>query len=1184
MPSPKQNRKAHTSGQDLVSSNSTTARFVGNATKSWMSGDLTSSNNKSGAPQISPLTPQAAPLNQKSGNGPPTHLHVQTAGDTDGNNAMPPPLFSPSFDRGRFPAERRKTRANKGLPRKSSNKGPLSDTTNLTSTFIRAISGQKVRDSSVTASLPSPAPSYEQSIEGENSATIAGPAPLDPTLSQDQPLEGFDGADCIGDQFQAYPDRFITTSTASIAASSASAVAQGDIAASTMPGFTAVSSPKPGARHNTLTDKSRNLSSEKRAGETATGPRTRPILPQPGQPPDEARATAPSNHPSPQVPSHDFQKYSQIVAERLRAVSGLIGRGSIEGSRLGLLQDACTARDYFYLLLHQFLCRKSMQGNQASYPRDIEVGFGFLSEILAPNNNLTMDAIEWFSKFPTLLPSNTTRPMQDQQTEWKVLNFLRTFANGWTSMRQQHPKQSLPPSSNDILLKTGLDSVVLQQVVFRAILRSSWVEPFDSCFRRCEMAFSRDQDLVHSQLWSIPAGESSPQIRLRLSAWAKEEYGRILSAHYEGTCSNDSHVDVNAAINPPVSMVPLPARQDSSSSGGTRRHGGNDAIPANVRPESLNLDIRAAQQPYIASLQRNTHLSSPPVTGTHSAFFTGMHRTSHESQSSSPLLPNTASGFTMSRPGSGHQSPALPGQPQYTGTPVLARSLSSDQQHHQHRPNSANSFMPRSLHQTNAATAFSGAPVPSSVMASSGPTMSLHRAPPWPGQQSHPQQFLPPSALPIYQHGAAARGTALSPANAQWMNNNQAAFNVQPNQQPQPYLGPVPRQLLNGDRFVSLPPPNSFASLPRIPTPVATALHQSYAKSPQPSFVNPEVPQEHIKSFRFVRTAFVRQALSSSSHSFDWIKIIDNKDAEKFAKDAIGPLGLPYRTVTNGSYLCRIRCIKLPGPLTISESNWILADTCWPSNVVVNLNGRSLEIRRKSHYGKDLPIDVTSFVKGGENRITAAVLGFPADRTEHYLVGLEILQINDVPHIKAQIVVLKLQDCRERILERFCSTDPDIEVVQPTIVLDMTDPFTSRIFDTPVRGKKCTHTQCFDLDTFLQSRGSPDSGEPCHAEQFKCPICKGDVRPHMMGVDSFLAKIRADLAEMGRLDAKAVMLKEDGSFEIKEEEKEAESGDGSRKRSSAEIGIEGAGGTPVGSSSEEKKANTPIETINLTDD
>ena len=95
--------------------------------------------------------------------------------------------------------------------------------------------------------------------------------------------------------------------------------------------------------------------------------------------------------------------------------------------------------------------------------------------------------------------------------------------------------------------------------------------------------------------------------------------------------------------------------------------------------------------------------------------------------------------------------------------------------------------------------------------------------------------------------------------------------------------------------------------------------------------------------------------------------------------------------------------------------------------------------------------------------------------------------------------------CRQRILHKLRSTDPDIEVLQPQIVLDLTDPFTSRIFDVPVRGRDCAYNQCFDFDTFLQTRGSTTKPEPCSAEKFRCPICKSDVRPHVMVVDGYLA-------------------------------------------------------------------------------
>lgn len=174
--------------------------------------------------------------------------------------------------------------------------------------------------------------------------------------------------------------------------------------------------------------------------------------------------------------------------------------------------------------------------------------------------------------------------------------------------------------------------------------------------------------------------------------------------------------------------------------------------------------------------------------------------------------------------------------------------------------------------------------------------------------------------------------------------------------------------------------------------------------------------------------------------------------------------------------------------------------------------------------------------------------------------------------------VLPYGEARQRILERLQNNDPEIEVVDTSITLNLTDPYTSQIWDIPMRGKTCRHPQCFDLDTFLRTRISRRPGQPCDSDQLKCPICDADARPPSLVRDEFFLSLRAILASMDRLDAKAIVMQQDGSWRIKEEEKSGETGDGSGRLSTgsrpgaATAGVNGA------------DARREIETIELDDD
>ena len=186
-----------------------------------------------------------------------------------------------------------------------------------------------------------------------------------------------------------------------------------------------------------------------------------------------------------------------------------------------------------------------------------------------------------------------------------------------------------------------------------------------------------------------------------------------------------------------------------------------------------------------------------------------------------------------------------------------------------------------------------------------------------------------------------------------------------------------------------------------MPDPVATALHQAYAKSPQSSFWTPEIPCEQVKAFRYIKHVSFHEALSNCTKSLQWIQEIDDNEFGMFPLDVKGPLGLPFRQVSNGSFLARVRCIKLKDSDGLSnESRGATSEACWPPYVAISVNGRFLEIRRKSHFGKDLPVDVTRMLKPGQNEFNASIMGLSDDCTDRWLVGLELVEVVDAARIQ----------------------------------------------------------------------------------------------------------------------------------------------------------------------------------------
>jgi len=128
-----------------------------------------------------------------------------------------------------------------------------------------------------------------------------------------------------------------------------------------------------------------------------------------------------------------------------------------------------------------------------------------------------------------------------------------------------------------------------------------------------------------------------------------------------------------------------------------------------------------------------------------------------------------------------------------------------------------------------------------------------------------------------------------------------------------------------------------------------------------------------------------------------------------------------------------------------------------------------------------------------------------------------------------------LDNIKKSLTGAVASDDDEIVMVASDLTIDLADPFMAKIFEIPVRGSTCLHRECFDLETFLNTRPS----KPKHPEQpsmvdvWKCPLCGRDARPYTLRVDDFLISVREKLASDGMLDCKAILVAADGSWKVK---------------------------------------------------
>ncbi|KAI9719281.1 MAG: hypothetical protein M1812_003611 [Candelaria pacifica] len=366
---------------------------------------------------------------------------------------------------------------------------------------------------------------------------------------------------------------------------------------------------------------------------------------------------------------------------------------------------------------------------------------------------------------------------------------------------------------------------------------------------------------------------------------------------------------------------------------------------------------------------------------------------------------------------------------------------------------------------------------------------------------------------------------------------------------------PVPHPQLASQPSRSHPTANQLLipSLPFVapmqphPNPSVTSLHQAHLRSP--TFH----PIAHVadddgapKLYSFVRECVLPpKAIDLTRSLYSWSFQVSESDIKQRAVDFPSSTGGPARRdIVEGSRMYRLRCAKVISAEDLhDESKWVVMENIWPSHAFLKLNSHTIELRRKQQHGKDLPADLTSFVNE-ENRLSLSIIRTDQEKAGiFYAFAVEVVEVTTGSKVRQGLTAtgrLPANDILESI--KACLSvninDEDIAVVNSNLTIQLNDPFTARIFNFPIRSTACLHRECFDLDTFLQTRKSKRPEWPCMPEEWRCPICGSDARPQVLRVDGFLLEVRASLAKQNLLETRAIVVEEDGSWQPKAEKKE----------------------------------------------
>ncbi|CAN9369800.1 unnamed protein product [Alternaria alternata] len=329
----------------------------------------------------------------------------------------------------------------------------------------------------------------------------------------------------------------------------------------------------------------------------------------------------------------------------------------------------------------------------------------------------------------------------------------------------------------------------------------------------------------------------------------------------------------------------------------------------------------------------------------------------------------------------------------------------------------------------------------------------------------------------------------------------------------------------------------------RVPNPTRFALHQAHLRSPDLQSQSESSPL-YIFLSRFLKPP---ARLSAPACTIEkWTFTLSPSDMQKIAttvRDTIGGPGA--MNINEGNNFVRLRCVEWPqsSPMGTPTSDlWAVADTHWIPHSYYTFNGTPLDPRKKNHYGKDLPIDLTGLLKEGENVLEFVVMA-PSGDTSHlnYLIAIEGMDVSSHESIKQHCLnqsCVAADQVLQTIKKKLAGVDDDeITIVQSTLTIGLFDPFSqAKMCDIPVRSKACPHNDCFDLDTFLQSR--PRKGDASVVDHWKCPICKSDARPQMLIVDGFIEDVQKQLELQGLASTRYILVQQDGSWQPKAEVRE----------------------------------------------
>jgi len=347
--------------------------------------------------------------------------------------------------------------------------------------------------------------------------------------------------------------------------------------------------------------------------------------------------------------------------------------------------------------------------------------------------------------------------------------------------------------------------------------------------------------------------------------------------------------------------------------------------------------------------------------------------------------------------------------------------------------------------------------------------------------------------------------------------------------------------------------PGDLPSLPADAHPEVYAIHQSHLTNKVMKLVdyytNPEhtLPLYQIVNELSLGPNQLRFSTDTPVHSFTF-EVSEDQFSHRPAEKVMSDFQPSQWRVNREVRLFRFRCAKhVPQDGSAAQKKWMVTPTFWPLNCYFNCNGHIMEPRRSNQWHKNLPIDLMPFLKAGKNTIDIFINKLPNQKVEAFVGAVECIKLSTADDIIKDVSgrVMKAEELIKSLALKSKSSaendDDELSIVSESVQVSIYDPIMgSGICKTPVRSGHCKHKECFDLETFLQSRLKRPENDVYEADNWVCPICKAYSAPSVLYIDGYFVDVRNELIKTGRTDARSIVINKDGTWLVKEESKEDE--------------------------------------------